>query len=329
MGLAENAAALKKEIEATIAGIRMGQKPAELYEPIDYIMGLGGKRLRPMLVLLAYRLFKDDYQAILPAACTVEFFHNFTLMHDDIMDEAPLRRGKPTVHKVWDENVAILSGDVMLVGVYQQVVAHVPPALLPAVLEKFSAMAAEVCEGQQYDVNFEAMPEVSVAQYIDMIRQKTAVLLGYSLWLGAVLAGQDKAVCQQLYALGVNAGIGFQLQDDWLDVFGEQAKVGKQVGGDIISNKKTFLLIRALELAQGPDKVALLEWLGKAHFDPAEKVQAVTALYNKLEVGAMAHQQMEDYLQKAYNGLADLPVAQEEGRTVLKAFIDTLIRRDQ
>ena len=238
---------LKEIIDDAIAQQPFGQEPAELYEPIRYLMALGGKRLRPTLTLLAYQLFRDDNTApaVLQPALAVEVFHNFSLMHDDIMDEAPLRRGKPTVHERWNANVAILSGDVMLVKAYE-LLMHAAPEKLPAVLTSFNHCATDVCEGQQWDMNFETSSEVSEAAYLRMIRQKTAVLLGFSLQLGGLLAGADESATQALYELGTNVGIGFQLKDDLLDVYADQDKFGKQAGGDIIANKKNVFAHQGL-----------------------------------------------------------------------------------
>jgi geranylgeranyl diphosphate synthase, type II len=266
---------MQHALEEHIHNLDFQGKPIELYEPIQYLMQLGGKRIRPLLTLLAYNLYKDSYKSILNPAAAVEVFHNFTLMHDDIMDKAPIRRGEATVHEKWNENTAILSGDVMLVKAYEMLL-DVPGDKLPTCLRLFSKTAAEVCEGQQLDMNFEASETVTEAAYLDMIRLKTAVLLGFSLRLGAVLAGADPKDAQKLYDFGVNIGIGFQLKDDLLDVYANKSLFGKQVGGDIISNKKTYLLIKALEIADGKPKADLKNWLEKKNFDPEEKVKAVT-----------------------------------------------------
>jgi geranylgeranyl diphosphate synthase type II len=235
-----------KLIEAEIKRNKFGKEPASLYEPIRYLMGLGGKRMRPLLTLLSYSLYKDDVKSIVPFAVAIEAFHNFTLMHDDIMDNAPLRRGDKTVHEKWNVNTAILSGDVMLVKVYDMLLSLDAEKLKP-VLQKFNTCAAEVCEGQQWDMEFETLASVSESQYINMIRLKTAVLLGFSLEFGAILANSSVEDQNALREFGVNIGIGFQLKDDLLDAYADPKKFGKQVGGDIIANKKTYLLIKALE----------------------------------------------------------------------------------
>ena len=320
---------LKEIIDDAIAQQPFGQEPAELYEPIRYLMALGGKRLRPTLTLLAYQLFRDDNTApaVLQPALAVEVFHNFSLMHDDIMDEAPLRRGKPTVHERWNANVAILSGDVMLVKAYE-LLMHAAPEKLPAVLTSFNHCATDVCEGQQWDMNFETSSEVSEAAYLRMIRQKTAVLLGFSLQLGGLLAGADESATQALYELGTNVGIGFQLKDDLLDVYADQDKFGKQAGGDIIANKKTFLLIKALEKANAEQHVQLVDWLNRPSFDKEEKVAAVTKLYDALGIQALTETAMNGYFQQGLAQLEQVAVA-EASKVPLRTFIEHLIHREK
>ncbi|MBO6493987.1 MAG: polyprenyl synthetase family protein [Roseivirga sp.] len=303
-----------------------GEQPNELYEPIRYIMSLGGKRLRPVLVLLAYKLFKDDHEAILDQALAVEVFHNFTLMHDDIMDDAPLRRGKQTVHEKWDSSTAILSGDVMLVRAYDLLLDA--PGDLRAIIKAFNECAAGVCEGQQFDMNFETMSSVTEEDYINMIRLKTAVLLGFSLQFGAMLAGASEASTKALYKFGVDIGIGFQLKDDLLDVYADQEKFGKQVGGDIISNKKTFLLLKALELANEEQKTQLTQWIDEKEFDSAEKVEAVTAIYDQIGIKELTLAKMYEYFNKGFESLDKIEVA-EERKTGLKSFAQYLIERDK
>jgi geranylgeranyl diphosphate synthase type II len=289
-------------------------------------MSLGGKRLRPVLVLLAYKLFKDDHEAILDQALAVEVFHNFTLMHDDIMDDAPLRRGKQTVHEKWDSSTAILSGDVMLVRAYDLLLDA--PGDLRAIIKAFNECAAGVCEGQQFDMNFETMSSVTEEDYINMIRLKTAVLLGFSLQFGAMLAGASEASTKALYKFGVDIGIGFQLKDDLLDVYADQEKFGKQVGGDIISNKKTFLLLKALELANEEQKTQLTQWIDEKEFDSAEKVEAVTAIYDQIGIKELTLAKMYEYFNKGFESLDKIEVA-EERKTGLKSFAQYLIERDK
>lgn len=294
-----------KEIEAAIRKEKFGKKPASLYEPIRYIMSLGGKRLRPMLVLLAYGLYRRDLRNALPYAVAVEAFHNFTLMHDDIMDNAPLRRNMATVHEKWNVNTAILSGDVMLVQVYDML-SELHPDILKEALPKFNRTAREVCEGQQLDMDFETRDHVSEKEYLEMIRLKTAVLLGFSLEFGALLAGAPESDQKLLYDFGVAVGIGFQLKDDLLDVYADKNKFGKQVGGDIISNKKTFLLIKALELASGKTKTELQNWISLKKFNKSAKVKAVTAIYDQLEIQKLTERKIEKYFTRGFNALSSM-----------------------
>lgn len=320
---------VKEIIDQAIEQQTFGEQPAELYEPIRYIMALGGKRLRPTLTLLAYQLFHEESipPSVLHPALAVEVFHNFSLMHDDIMDQAPLRRGKPTVHERWNSNVAILSGDVMLVKAYE-LLLYTEAEKLPGVLVAFNRCATEVCEGQQWDMNFETLSEVSEEAYLRMIRQKTAVLLGFSLQLGGLLADADQPTVQALYELGVNIGIGFQLKDDLLDVYADQAKFGKQPGGDIIVNKKTFLLIKALEKAEGESHVRLVDWLSRPSFDKEEKVREVTALYDQLNIRSMTERAMGEYFQQGLSQLTHINV-EESRKQPLRTFIEHLIHREK
>lgn len=326
---------MNKEIKNTIEKITQqieqlsyGEKPIELYEPIAYLMAIGGKRMRPLLTILAYELYHKASEDTINAALAVEIFHNFTLMHDDIMDEAPLRRGQATVHEKWNEPVAILSGDVMLVRAYDQLLEYCPTEKLPLVLKKFNKCAAEVCEGQQHDMNFEQQSNVSEAEYLDMIRQKTAVLLGFSLEYGGILANADEKDVEMLYQMGVNVGIGFQLMDDLLDVYADQAKFGKQVGGDIISNKKTYLLIKALELAKGEDKEELVFWLNQKEFDKEKKISAVKKVYQNIGIKQLTESKMNEYFELGFQNLEDIKVNQEK-KHLLSEFFQYLIKREQ
>ncbi len=314
--------ALQNELQR----IQYGQNPPELYDPIRYIMRLGGKRMRPLLTLMGTYLFTDDWQKAVRPALGVEVFHNFTLMHDDIMDQAPLRRGQPTVHEKWNGNVAILSGDVMLVNAYQ-LLLNVDADKLAPVLARFSRTAAEVCEGQQMDMNFETRWDVTEAEYIDMIRLKTSVLLGYSLELGGLIGGADEETTRHLYEGGMNIGIGFQLKDDLLDVYGDPAKFGKQVGGDIIANKKTFLLIEALEQARGSYKDELTDWLTRTTFDKAEKVQAVTAIYDQLGIRQITESRINTYFDRGFANLDQIN-ADPARKTLLSQFARQLVERE-
>lgn len=320
--------ALLTKLEHHITSHSYGESPTELYEPISYIMSLGGKRIRPLLALLAYGLYGGDPEEILNQASAVEVFHNFTLMHDDIMDQAPLRRGKATVHEKWNANIAILSGDVMLVKAYDMLLGT-DPKLLPEVIRLFNKTAAEVCEGQQLDMNFEAYETVHEDEYLNMIRLKTAVLLGFALQLGAVLAGAEKEDAENLYEFGVDIGVGFQLKDDLLDVFADQAKFGKQVGGDIISNKKTFLLIKALELAKGKDAEELNHWLSLKEFDKVEKVAAIRGLYEKLGIKSLTEAKMNWYFEAGFVQLEGIHSTNPEYYKALYAIIQDLIHREK
>jgi len=303
-----------------------GEEPKELYDPIQYIMSLGGKRMRPLLVLLAYRLFKDDVESVLDQAIAVEVFHNFTLMHDDIMDEAPLRRGQATVHEKWNANVAILSGDVMLVRAYDLLLDA--PGDLKQIIKDFNACAAGVCEGQQFDMNFEGLPTVPEEIYINMIRLKTAVLLGFSLKLGAMLAQASEDQAQKLYDFGVKVGIGFQLKDDLLDVYADQAKFGKQVGGDIIANKKTFLLLKALELANETQLSELNKWLQAEDFDNTEKVEAVRAIYDEIGIRELTLDKMQEYFDSGFEALEALGIDANKQQALID-FTKYLIDREK
>lgn len=316
-----------QKLNAELDSISYGNEPVELYEPIRYLMSLGGKRMRPLLVLLAYGLKENNPDDILLPALAVEVFHNFTLMHDDIMDNAPIRRGKPTVHEKWNENIAILSGDTMMVKAYDMML-DVNKDLLPAVLRKFNKCAVEVCEGQQLDMNFESRELVSEDEYLEMIRLKTAVLLGFSLELGGILAGFDQQSTDLLRDFGVNIGIGFQLKDDLLDVYGDKEKFGKQVGGDIVSNKKTFLLINALRLAEGEQKEALEKWLNATDFDNAKKVDAVTKIYDELDIREMTKTRINAYFERGFDALKKLSVSDEQKKPLLD-FTNYLINREK
>jgi geranylgeranyl diphosphate synthase, type II len=312
----------KNLIESEISRHSFGSQPKSLYEPIRYLMKLGGKRLRPMLVMLSYSIYKKDAEKIVSYAAAVEAFHNFTLMHDDIMDKAPLRRGKATVHEKWNVNTAILSGDVMLVRVYDMFLSLEGPKL-NQVLRAFNQCAAEVCEGQQWDMEFESKIKVTEAQYIEMIRLKTAVLLGFSLELGAILADAPKADQIALREFGVNIGIGFQLKDDLLDVYADQKKFGKQVGGDIISNKKTFLLIKALEKANGKQQKELKEWLSAKKFNAKKKVAAITGIYDALGISELTELKVNHYFKKGFDRLKEV----NSDNSTLVDFTEELMAR--
>jgi len=304
-----------------------GDAPVELYEPITYIMSLGGKRFRPLLTLLAASIFDTDIEKAVKPAMAVEVFHNFTLMHDDIMDRAPLRRGMPTVHEKWNANTAILSGDVMLIRAYD-LLLDVSQEKLRAVLNRFNQTAAEVCEGQQLDMNFETRWDVTEEEYIGMIRLKTSVLLGFALELGGMIAGADEETAKLLYSAGENMGIGFQLKDDLLDVYGDPAKFGKQVGGDIIANKKTFLLIEALSKAEGGLKTELDHWISLDTFDNAEKVAAVTGIYDALDIRGFTEHKINEYFSRGIASLQQLRTDSVQ-KEVLLQFVEQLVAREK
>ncbi|MDB5000810.1 MAG: isoprenyl synthetase [Mucilaginibacter sp.] len=313
-------------IANSVSELKYPAYPAELYEPISYILALGGKRMRPALLLMACDLFGGDVEAALPPALAIEVFHNFTLMHDDIMDNAPLRRGCITVHEKWNQNVGILSGDVMLIEGYK-LMMQVRDNILRQVLDIFNATAVGVCEGQQLDMNFESSNNIGIAEYINMIRLKTAVVLGGALKIGALIGEADQKDADLLSVFGEQLGIAFQLQDDILDVYGNPEKFGKQVGGDIISNKKTYLLIKALELVKNEQATDLDNWLAAKDFDPAEKVAAVTEIYNHLNIRQYAENEMQAYAEKAFEALEKINLP-EENKQYLRDFADGLLVRE-
>jgi geranylgeranyl diphosphate synthase type II len=315
--------ALNKEF----SGYTYGEHPEELYQPISYIMALGGKRLRPVLTLMAANMWLYNWQKALKPAMAVEVFHNFTLMHDDIMDQAPLRRGSQTVHEKWDTNTAILSGDVMLIAAYDLLV-DVEDRNLKNVLRRFNKTAAEVCEGQQLDMVFATKAVVKKEEYIEMIRLKTSVLLGFAMELGGIVADADEESVKLLNEIGVNLGIGFQLNDDILDVYADPAKFGKQVGGDIIENKKTWLLLDAIEKTEGTaEGKNLADWLKKKEFDNEEKVSAIKAIFDQYEIKAEAEIIANMYFEKANKALARLSISDDK-KQILKKFIKDLEKRE-
>ncbi len=315
-------------IEEALKNKVYGSSPKELYEPISYIMSLGGKRLRPVLVLMAADFFGGDISKAIHPALAVELFHNFTLVHDDIMDKAPLRRNQPTVHKKWNDSVAILSADAMMVKAYQEL-CKAEISVLPALLDIFSETAVKVCEGQQFDMNYELQNKVSIIQYLKMIELKTAVLLGGSLKIGAIIGGAREEDAQALYNFGKHIGIAFQLQDDILDVFADSEKFGKQKGGDIIANKKTYLLLKAVEMVEGNRymKEELEQWLNAPQFNPSEKVEAVTNIYNFLNVKELATKEMKKQYDLAFTFLEPIPVDENKKRELI-SFAESLMVRE-
>ncbi len=301
-------------------------QPHNLYEPIDYILSLGGKRMRPILCLMGADLFEGTRNLALPQALAIEMFHNFSLIHDDIMDNAPLRRGKDTVHEKWNENVGILSGDALLVKAYE-FLCNADSKCLKDLLAVFNKTSLEVCEGQQYDMDFETRTDVSISDYLQMIELKTAVLLGAALQMGAIVAGANSRDQSLIYEFGKNIGIAFQLQDDILDVYADPTKFGKQVGGDIISNKKTFLLLRAFELADDENRTELLKWIEKTDFDSVEKVEAVTAIYDNLNVRNLATAQMNKYFDLGMEAIEAIDRS-EEAKMPLITIAKQLMHRE-
>ncbi|HKG06812.1 MAG TPA: polyprenyl synthetase family protein [Pedobacter sp.] len=315
---------LLKHVEQAIKETTYPDYPASLYEPISYIMNLGGKRLRPIMLLMSAELFNGDLKAAIPAAMAIETFHNFTLIHDDIMDNAPLRRGKQTVHEKWGNNTAILSGDVMMVEANKHI-TNVEVSVLKAALDTFNATAQGVCEGQQLDMEFETREDVSIEEYIDMIRLKTAVLVGGAMKLGAIVAKARNEEANLIYQFGENLGIAFQLQDDILDVYGDPEKFGKQVGGDIISDKKTYLRLKLQQSAQPEDVKQLNAQI--TNTDLADKVIQVTALYDQYEVKQQATEVMRQYLNKAFSALEKITVP-DQNKTELIVLANLLMNRE-
>lgn len=290
---------INKEIQQEITRLNHTE-PKNLYQPIAYTLDMGGKRLRPVMVMLACNLFTDHIETAYPAAMAIEVFHNFTLLHDDIMDQADVRRNLPTVHKRFNTNIAILSGDAMSIMAYKYLGKSQTQHIVP-MIDLFSQTALEVCEGQQLDMDYETRMNVSIEEYLKMIRLKTAVLLACSLKMGALAAGMSEKITDLLYDFGINLGIAFQLQDDLLDVFADQDKFGKKIGNDIVSNKKTFLLLKALELSDKNMKGDLLQWITKKEFDPEEKISAIKTIYNNLNIKEITNKNIEKYYQSALN----------------------------
>lgn len=294
------------DINHEIAKLNWEREPKGLYAPIAYTMAAGGKRVRPQLAMIACGIFGGNEQEVAPAAMALEVFHNFTLLHDDVMDKAEVRRGRPTVHIQWNENTAILSGDQMMIEAYK-LLAEVPEDKLPKVLRLFNKMATEICEGQQYDVDFESQDDVSIEAYLHMIRLKTSVLLATALQIGAYMAGADEQQQDALYQFGINVGLAFQIQDDILDVWGDPKTFGKAVGGDISCNKKTYVYLTAQQLADAELAEELHQWYGSVLDDNTEKIAAVKGIFEQLNVRAACEAVVEDYTQKALLILDTLP----------------------
>lgn len=315
----------KELVEQGLNDIQLPVGPANLYEPIRYILDIGGKRIRPVAVLLANQCFNGDMEKAMPAALAVEVFHNFTLMHDDIMDRAPLRRGKTTVHEKWNTTIAILSGDAMMVKAYKMI-ERIDAQYLAPVFSCFNKTALEVCEGQQFDMDFETSSSVTISEYIEMIRLKTAVLLGASLKIGAITANASVSDQEKLYSFGVNLGIAFQLQDDLLDCFADADKFGKQVGGDIIDNKKTYLLLSAQNLADSSDK-AKIETLLALKGNDESKVSQMLDLYRKLGVDELTRTEVARYTELALSSLKEVSISQDMLQSLYE-LADVLLVRE-
>jgi len=294
-------------VDTIIKKEKYNSKPKGLYEPIEYVMSMGGKRLRPVLTLMAYNLYHDDLKLSNNPALAIETFHNFTLLHDDIMDNADLRRNMPTVHKKWNENTAILSGDAMMVKAYRHLLKYTGPNF-KEILDIFTQTALEVCEGQQYDMNFETIENVSVDDYLEMIRLKTAVLIAASLKIGALAADANIEDIENLYMAGLNVGMAFQIQDDYLDVYGDVNVFGKSIGGDIVANKKTFLLISAINSAKGSTLAELNECLNLDKSNSEEKIKRIVNIYNKLDIKTLSQKKMDEYLEYAFKYLKKVKV---------------------
>lgn len=313
-------------VRGHIAGLQFTRTPKGLYDPVSYVLSLGGKRIRPVLMLMAYNLYREDVKSILQPATGIEVYHNYTLLHDDLMDRADMRRGKATVHKVWNDNVAILSGDAMLVLAYQ-FMAQCASEKLKDVMDLFSLTALEICEGQQLDMEFEQRKEVKEDEYIEMIRLKTSVLLAASLKIGAILGGASKEDADALYDFGVNLGLAFQLKDDLLDVYGDPLRFGKNIGGDILCNKKTYLVIKAFEHANTDQEALLNDWFTRETFDPQEKIAAVTCLYNEIGVKALCENRIVEYSKRASESLNRVNVP-AENKQELETMMNELMHRE-
>lgn len=314
---------LTQIINTAVERIQYNTEPKHLYDPIRYILSIGGKRIRPLLMLMGYNLYQDDVDAILNNALALETYHNFTLLHDDLMDKSDMRRGNPTVHKKWNENAAILSGDTMLIIAYQ---------LFNQGIRKEEAWTAfidatlGVCEGQQYDIDFETRNDVTEAEYMEMIRLKTSLLLGYALKIGAILGEASQEDVEHLYTFGEKMGLAFQLQDDWLDVYGDPKTFKKKLGGDIVDNKKTFMLINAYQRADATQKAELDRWVQAESGHDEEKIAAVTHIYNILGIGDLALQKIEELFAESLKSLDHVQVA-EEKKAELRLFANKLLGR--
>ena len=317
---------LLKMVNDYIEDATITRQPTSLYDPIKYVLSIGGKRIRPVLLLLTYNMYRDDIERVMPTAVGLETYHNYTLLHDDLMDKADMRRGMPTVHRKWDDNTAILSGDSMLVVAFQRV-AQCPAENLQGILSLFTMTALEIGEGQQYDMDFENRMDVTEDEYIEMIRLKTSVLLACAVKMGAIMAGASDEDAKNLYAFGEKLGLAFQLQDDLLDVYGDPKVFGKAIGGDITSNKKTYMLINAILRANNEQREELIKWITTDNFDKEEKIKAVTKLYNKIGIRQLCEKKINDYFAEALTYLEKVNVP-EEKKTALQRFTDQMMHRE-
>lgn len=315
-----------KLVNKYLDNLSYDRKPSSLYEPIRYVLSMGGKRIRPVLMLLSYNMFRENPEEILMPACALETYHNYTLLHDDLMDNADLRRGHETVHRKWDANTAILSGDSMLVLAYQRM-AQCDKQKMPEVLSLFTETALEIGEGQQYDMDFEHRNDVTEDEYIEMIRLKTSVLLACAMKIGAILAGASKEDADNLYRFGEQIGLAFQLQDDYLDVYGDTRVFGKAIGGDITSNKKTYMLINALLRANDTQRAELEKWVSATEFDREEKIAAVTRLYNEIGIDKLAQEKINFYFEQSRKYLAAVSVA-EDRKAEITAYAQRMMKRE-
>jgi len=304
---------------------KISREPKSLYEPIHYILSLGGKRIRPILTLMTAEIFDADYKEALPAALAVEVFHNFSLVHDDIMDDAPLRRGKETVHEKWNLNTGILSGDAMLILAYQYFEKY-GPKIFQSLAKLFSKTALEVCEGQQWDVDFENRDDVTISEYLKMIEYKTAVLVAAAMKMGAIIAETDEKNCNAIYDFGLNLGIAFQLQDDYLDAFGNPETFGKQVGGDIIENKKTYLYLKALEFSTKENAEQLMNLFSIQPSDNTEKINSIKEIFNETGASEATQDAIKDYTLKAFETLDKMKI-DEDKKAILRIFGENLMGR--
>lgn len=304
---------------------KTNKEPKNLYDPINYILELGGKRMRPVLTLMTAEIFDTKFKKALPAALAVEVFHNFSLIHDDIMDDAPLRRGKVTVHEKWDINTGILSGDAMLILAYQNFEQY-QPKIFRKLAKLFSKTALEVCEGQQWDVDFEKRTDVSIPEYLQMIEYKTAVLVAAAMKMGAIIAETSKETANLIYEFGLNLGLAFQLQDDYLDAFGDPKTFGKQVGGDIIENKKTYLYLKAMEFASEAEQTELLQLFSIQPEDSTEKIKSAKAIFNSSGASQATQLAIQEYTLKAFETLDKIELKKEK-KEILKTFGENLMER--